>query len=240
MNKIRTVSDTKRAFYSIHTRPVNSIYRRVVEELMVEMHLLKVNADFQYDPIYALGVVTAFDRFMAGYIPETDKESIFNALIQAQQEDPQQYRAEATRIEELAKSLSIETVTTWAEQAETPNEGNELQQLFHAIATRPKFKYSRLFAIGLYRLLEQINPEVLENKEAREKAFSAVATGLNIPQDKLLKDLELYRSNLDKMVQTQILMKEITEAERKKRAERAQKIADTASSESSTPTNSDA
>ncbi|MGB3405427.1 MAG: photosystem II biogenesis protein Psp29 [Microcoleaceae cyanobacterium] len=224
MNKIRTVSDTKRAFYSIHTRPVNSIYRRVVEELMVEMHLLGVNADFQCDPIYILGVVTAFDRFMVGYSPETDKESIFNALIQAQQDDPQGFRAEAQRLEEFAKTISVETLTTWAELAKTQPEGNELQQLFHAIATRPKFKYSRLFAIGLYRLLESINPEVVENKEDREKALSAIATGLNIPQDKLLKDLDLYRSNLDKMVQTQILMKEITEAERKKRAERASKV----------------
>lgn len=239
MNKIRTVSDTKRAFYSIHTRPVNSIYRRIVEELMVEMHLLAVNADFQYDPIYALGVVTAFDCFMAGYAPETDKDSIFNALIQAQQDDPQRYRAEAQRLEELGKTLSVETLTTWAEQATTQGEGNELQQLFHAIATRSQFKYSRLFAIGLYRLLEQINPEVIENKEAREKALSAIATGLKISQDKLLKDVDLYRSNLDKMVQTQILMKEITEAERKKRAERAQKATGTPTPESSTSSASD-
>jgi photosystem II biogenesis protein Psp29 len=207
---------------------------------MVEMHLLAVNADFQYDPIYALGVVTAFDRFMGGYIPETDKDSIFNAIIQAQQDDPQRYRAEAQRLEELGKTLSVETVTTWAEQAATHNEGNELQQLFHAIATRPKFKYSRLFAIGLYRLLEQINPEVVENKESREKALSAIATGLKLSQDKLLKDLELYRSNLDKMVQTQILMKEITEAERKKRAERAQKNTDATTTEPTESTSSDA
>ena len=73
MNNVRTVSDAKRAFYTLHTRPINSIYRRVVEELMVEMHLLFVNTDFSYDAIYALGVVTAFDRFMQGYRPEHDR-----------------------------------------------------------------------------------------------------------------------------------------------------------------------
>ena len=72
MNNVRTVSETKRTFYSLHTRPINTIYRRVVEELMVEMHLLDVNADFKYDPIYALGVVTTFDRFMEGYKPSED------------------------------------------------------------------------------------------------------------------------------------------------------------------------
>ncbi|MFM6203351.1 MAG: photosystem II biogenesis protein Psp29, partial [Dolichospermum sp.] len=80
MNNVRTVSDTKRTFYTLHTRPINTIYRRVVEELMVEMHLLSVNVDFSYDAIYALGVVTTFDRFMEGYQPEQDQESIFQAI----------------------------------------------------------------------------------------------------------------------------------------------------------------
>lgn len=240
MNKIRTVSDTKRAFYNIHTRPVNSIYRRVVEELMVEMHLLSVNVDFQYDPIYALGVVTAFDRLMVGYRPETDKESIFNALIQAQQSDPQHYREAAQRLEEQGKAISVETLTTWAEQSVLHGEGSELQQQFHAIANHDKFKYSRLFAIGLYRLLELVNAETVENKEAREKALSAMATGLKLSQEKLLKDIEMYRSNIDKMVQAQNLMQEMTEAERKKRAERQQAKAATTATESepSEPANS--
>jgi photosystem II biogenesis protein Psp29 len=69
VDKIRTVSDSKRDFYTRHTRPINSVYRCVVEELLVEMHLLSVNVDFHYDPIYALGVVTSFEKFMEGYRP---------------------------------------------------------------------------------------------------------------------------------------------------------------------------
>ncbi len=71
---------------------------------MVEMHLLSVNVDFSYNPIYALGVVTAFDRFMQGYQPPSDQESIFNALIKAEQDDPQRYRGDAERLKELAKT----------------------------------------------------------------------------------------------------------------------------------------
>ncbi|NJR65127.1 MAG: photosystem II biogenesis protein Psp29, partial [Leptolyngbyaceae cyanobacterium CRU_2_3] len=108
MSTVRTVSDTKRAFYTLHTRPINSIYRRVVDELMVEMHLLSVNADFSYNPIYRLGVVTAFDRFMQGYRPEEDINSIFNALCQALQEDPQQYRQEAEQIRSEATAYTVQ------------------------------------------------------------------------------------------------------------------------------------
>lgn len=239
MNNIRTVSDTKRAFYNTHTRPINSVYRRVVEELMVEMHLLSVNADFQYDPIYALGVVTAFDRFMQGYSPETDQESIFQALIQALEEDPQRYRAEAKRLEELTQNLSTQELLVWAAEAANNAEAQDLQGYFHKIATNPKFKYSRLFAIGLYTLLELTNSSLLEEKEATEQALGQLASGLNLPPDKLLKDLELYRSNLEKLQQARIVMEEMTQAERKKREQRTAKTAAATTCESSEEVPSD-
>jgi hypothetical protein len=44
---------------------------------------------------------------------------------------------------------------------------------------------------------------------------------LHISSDKLQKDLELYRSNLEKLSQAQEVMKDILAADRKKREERA-------------------
>ncbi|MEB3280630.1 MAG: photosystem II biogenesis protein Psp29 [Lyngbya sp.] len=226
MNNIRTVSDTKRAFYSIHTRPINSVYRRVIEELMVEMHLLSVNANFQYDPIYALGVVTAFDRFMEGYLPASDQESMFNALIGALQDDPQRYRAEANRLQEFAQTLSVKEILSWADVAAADSEvHNDLQSYFQKIATHSEYKYSRLLAIGLFTLVEQADPQVLEDKEATQKILAQLALGLNLPEDKLQKDLELYRSNLEKLMQARTVMDELTQAERKRREQRAAKPA---------------
>ena len=86
MDTARTLSDTKRSFYTLHTRPINSIYRQVVEEMLVEMHLLSVNADFHYEPIYALGVVNSFDRFMQGYQPEpnTPEAELYQTFLKPQ------------------------------------------------------------------------------------------------------------------------------------------------------------
>ncbi|KEI65922.1 MULTISPECIES: photosystem II biogenesis protein Psp29 [Planktothrix] len=221
MNNIRTVSDTKRTFYSLHTRPINSIYRRVVEELMVEMHLLSVNVDFSYDPIYALGVVTAFDRFMQGYDPLSDQESIYHALIKAEQDDPQRYRGDAERLQALAQNLSIKDLIA---SLKSPNDGGsdqELQGHFQRIISNSKFKYSRLFAIGLFTILEQADPKSIQDKATREEILGQLAEVLNLPQDKLLKDLDLYRSNLEKLAQARIMMEEMTQAERKKRENRA-------------------
>jgi photosystem II biogenesis protein Psp29 len=221
VNNVRTVSETKRTFYSLHTRPINTIYRRVVEELMVEMHLLSVNADFKYDPIYALGVVTTFDRFMQGYKPDEDKESIYNALIKSVEEDPSLYRQDAQRLEELAKTMSAKDIVANLNQKRLGND-SDLQALLESIANNPSFKYSRLFAIGLYTLLESSDPEMVKDEKLRNEALKTIANSLNLSEDKLSKDLDLYRSNLDKMAQAAIVMADMIAADRKRREQRAQ------------------
>ena len=226
MNNVRTVSETKRTFYSLHTRPINTIYRRVVEELMVEMHLLDVNADFKYDPIYALGVVTTFDRFMEGYKPSEDKESIYDALIKSVEQDPQKYRQDAQRLQELAKNLSGKDVVNNLSQKRLGND-SDLQTLLESIANNSSFKYSRLFAIGLYTLLETSDPEMVKDEKARNEALKTIANSLNLSDDKLTKDLDLYRSNLDKMAQAAIVMADMIAADRKRREQRAAQKPDT-------------
>ena len=222
MNNLRTVSDTKRNFYTNHTRPINTIYRRVVEELMVEMHLLSVNADFHYDPIYALGVVTAFERFMQGYQPERDKESIFNALCQAIEDSPQRYQQDAERLRTLVKNLSAKELLDWVSGANQLGGSDDLQAQISAIAHNPSFKYSRLFAIGVFTLLELTDAELVKDEKQRVEALKQIAAILHISEDKLNKDLELYRSNLDKIEQAMITMADMLLADRKKRQQRLQ------------------
>ncbi|MBV8886930.1 MAG: photosystem II biogenesis protein Psp29 [Chroococcidiopsidaceae cyanobacterium CP_BM_RX_35] len=222
MNNVRTVSDTKRAFYSLHTRPINTIYRRVIEELMVEMHLLSVNVDFSYNPIYALGVFTAFERFMQGYQPERDKAPIFNALCQAVESDPQQYRQDAERIAAFAKSLSVQDLIAWASGSTQIDGTHDLQMQVQAITNNPSFKYSRLFAIGVFTLLELADPQLIKDEKQRTEALKQISAALHLSEDKLQKDLDLYRSNLEKMAQALTIMADVLSAEHKKRQQRSQ------------------
>ncbi|MDB9539762.1 photosystem II biogenesis protein Psp29 [Anabaenopsis tanganyikae CS-531] len=222
MNNVRTVSDTKRTFYSLHTRPINTIYRRVVEELMVEMHLLSVNSGFTYNPIYALGVVTSFDRFMQGYQPERDQESIFNALCQAVEQEPQRYREDAQRLQALAQDLLVQNLIAWLSQATHLDRDPDLQGQLQAIANNSQFKYSRLFAVGLFTLLEQSAPELVKDEKQRTEALKTIAAGLHLSDEKLTKDLELYSSNLEKMAQALVVMADMVSADRKKREQRQQ------------------
>lgn len=233
VTNLRTVSDTKRTFYDYHSRPINSLYRRVIEELMVEMHLLSVNVDFVYNPLYALGVVTSFDRFMVGYEPEQDKESILAAICKAVEGDPQQYRQDAEALKSDLANLSLSDLNNQLASAKA-TDGSGLQNKLHMVATRASAKYTRLMAVGLYTLFETVDLSALEDKDSREEMLKTAAEMLALPAEKVDKDLELYRSNLDKMAQAQEVMKDILEAERKKREQRAQAKAGSTPAETET------
>jgi photosystem II biogenesis protein Psp29 len=220
VNNLPTVSETKRAFYGAHTRPINSIYRRVVEELMVEMHLLSVNQTFAYNAIYALGVVTTYDRFMETYEPQSDRDSIFASLCSALHSDAAQYRRDASQAQEAVTGQSIDRVSAWLAGQDLDSAGN-LKGAIEAIIGQPTFKYSRLFGIGLVSLLDQAEGD-LPSGETLTAMLTAMATALHLPTEKLQKDIESYRSNLDRMIQTQLVMKEALEADRKKREKRAE------------------
>ena len=182
---------------------------------MSEMHLLMVNADYAYSPIYALGLVSAYDRLMTGYRPDADRESIFNALCKSVECEPASFRQDATELLGAVDGL------TWDSLMSGGATGT-LETAMAKVSGNPKFKYSRVFAIGVYALLEKLDAEKLKDKEGLNTALKTVAESLNLSVDKVQKDLELYRSNLEKMAAAQIVMADILAADRKKRDQREQ------------------
>ena len=219
---MKTVSDSKRAFYRTYPRPINSVYRRVIEELLVEMHLLSVNSDFKPDPIYYLGIVTSFERLMQGYQPEKDKTLIFDALCRATDADPQDYKAQAGTLLSLAENKSIEELVSWLANPTATEDTGYIVEPIKAIASNDNFKYSRPFAIGIYTLLEECDPKLVQDSEQRDKTIDTITQNFHISSDKMKKDLDLYRGNLEKMTQLLKVIEDVLEASRKKREKRAQ------------------
>jgi photosystem II biogenesis protein Psp29 len=188
---------------------------------MVEIHLLRVNQDFRYDPIFALGVVSTFDRFMEGYEPAPDRDSIFNALCRAEEIDPTQFRADAQMAQASVQGRSLEDLKAWVAQSATSG-GADLAGTLHNIAHNEAFKYSRLFAIGLYVLLETVDEASVAEAAKLNELIEQISTPLNVSASKIQKDLELYRSNLDKLQQARKAMAEFIEGERRRQQQRAE------------------
>ncbi|KAJ1434617.1 Protein Thf1 [Sesbania bispinosa] len=89
-----TVSETKLNFLKAYKRPIPSIYNTVLQELIVQQHLMRYKRSYRYDPVFALGFVTVYDKLMEGYPSDEDRDAIFQAYIKALNEDPEKYRLE--------------------------------------------------------------------------------------------------------------------------------------------------
>ncbi|KAJ6842455.1 protein THYLAKOID FORMATION1, chloroplastic [Iris pallida] len=206
-----TVAETKSNFLKAYKRPIPSIYSTVLQELLVQQHLMRYKKTYQYDAVFALGFVTVYEQLMEGYPSSEDEDAIFKAYIQALNEDPEKYRSDARKLEEWARTQNSTSLTEFSSR-----EG-EVEEILKDISERAQgkgnFSYSRFFAIGLFRLLELANatePTVLEK----------LCAALNINKRSVDRDLDVYRNLLSKLVQSKELLKEYVDREKKKREER--------------------
>ncbi|PKA47923.1 Protein thylakoid formation 1, chloroplastic [Apostasia shenzhenica] len=208
-----TVSETKLNFLRSYKRPIPSIYNNVLQELLVQQHLLRYKRTYCYDAVFALGFVTVFEQLMEGYPSSADRDAIFRAYIESLREDPEQYRNDAQKLEEWARSQTASSLVDFSSR-----EG-DIESILKGIAERAKgkgnFSYSRFFAIGLFRLLELANA-------TEPSALEKLCAALKIEKRSVDRDLDVYRNLLSKLVQAKELLKEYVDREKKKREEKSE------------------
>ncbi len=219
MNSVRTVSATKAAFINAYPRPIASVYRRVVDEIIVELHLVTVNKYFVYDPFFALGVVTVFDALMEAYQPEDQREKIYAALCQALQLRPEVLRQDAETLLHLMKSGDSANLLRLLQQDPEAEDAGGLRGILARMSDSKTYAYSRVLLIGLYTAFEVFAPA--DDSDKRTQLFlDTISQPLQFSNERVKKDLELYRSNLDKMKQAQTIVEEMVKAARRQQERR--------------------
>ncbi|QPN69681.1 photosystem II biogenesis protein Psp29 [Synechococcus sp. CBW1108] len=220
MSAALTVADSKRAFHSAFPYVIAPLYRRMVDELLVELHLLSRQAGFRSDPLFAAGLVQVFDGFSKGYRPDAHRELLLSAICSASGFDSQFLRQQRDEAIAAMGSHSVEEVQQWIEQAGA----GAPEPVAAALAgiRRPDFHYSRLMAVGLLSLLEQAKGADAMDPSALRSYAHDLGSALGLLKDRLDKDLSLYAANLEKMVQAVELMEETVAAERRKRERQQQ------------------
>ena len=229
MSAALTVADSKRAFHRAFPYVIGPLYRRMVDELLVELHLLSRQQGFQADPLFAVGLVQVFDGFAKGYRPESQKDPLFAALCSASGFDGPQLRRQHSSALAAMGHHSVDAVKQWVEQqgAGAP------EPIASALASiqRPDFHYSRLMAVGLMALLEQAQGADAMDPTALRSYAHDLGASMGLLRDRLDKDLKLYASNLEKMAQAVELMEETVAAEKRKRERRAAAPSESAANE---------
>ena len=210
-----TVADSKRAFHSAFPYVIAPMYRRLVDELLVELHLLSHQTGFQTDGLFAAGLTQVFDSFSKGYRPESQREPLFQALCSANGFHADALRTQADQARQQVGHHSLDEVKGWLS-----NQGQGAPELIGTLlqgVQRDDFHYSRLAAVGLLSLLQSAQGADALDPQALRSAAHEIGEAMGLIKDRVDKDLGLYSTNIEKMSQTVELMEETLAAERRRR-----------------------
>ena len=220
MRAALTVADSKREFHRVFPFVIAPLYRRIVDELLVELHLLSRQTGFRSDALFACGLIQVFDSFARGYRPDAQRLPLLQALCSASGFDANQLRQQRDSAMAAMGSHSVEQVKQWIEQ-EGSGAPDPLAAALAGIR-RTDFHYSRLMAVGLLSLLEQAQgADALDASALRSYAHD-LGGAMGLLRERLDKDLSLYATNLEKMAQAVELMAETVASERRKRERQQQ------------------
>ena len=221
-----TVADSKRAFHQAFPHVIAPLYRRMVDELLVELHLLSRQAGFQADALFACGLIQVFEGFSRGYRPEAQRPQLLEALCSATGFDAASLRSQQASAVAAMGRHSVNEVQQWVEQQGS----GAPEPLASALAgiQRSDFHYSRLMGVGLLSLLEHAQgADGMDAATLRSYAHD-LGAAMGLLRDRLDKDLSLYAANLEKLAQAVELMEETLAAERRKRERQQAGVSETA------------
>ncbi len=209
-----TIADSKKAFYKAFPHVIPPVYRRVTDELLVELHLLSHQKAFKPDAMFAIGLSKVFDSFTKGYKPEGHLESLFNALCKSSGIDPGFVREESQIILEEIKNSSVSDLEAWLK-----NKGigapKKLASELNKLSQKGNY-YSRLTVIGLRTLLGSSNSAQTSDIDSADSITKTISEIYGFSKVRVERDLSQYSSNLDKINQALELMREAVLQNRKK------------------------
>ena len=211
----QTIADSKRAFHQAFPHVIAPLYRRVSDELLVELHLLSHQAEFNTTPLFAVGLDKVFTTFTKGYRPEGHPDRLFEAICSSNGFDANALKQEASQIRDAASASAMEGVTALLSQQRLPDGSH----------------YSRMMAIGLLSVLESARgSQDSPDDQALVKQAVDLCADLNLPAERVEKDLNLFASNSERMKQAVELMEETLASDRRKREQRQDAAAQDTSS----------
>ena len=201
----QTIADSKRAFHQAFPHVIAPLYRRLADELLVELHLLSHQSRFESNELFSVGLCTVFDTFTKGYRPEDQTEALFSALCSSNGFDAAKQRKTNTSLIDQAKDKDLESLKDWL-SSHTLKDGSH---------------YSRLMAVGLMSIIKAAAADATgSDTEALVKQSKEFAESLGLPSDRVEKDLTLFGSNSERMDQAVELVKETIAAEKRKKERR--------------------
>ncbi len=194
-----TVSDSKKLFHEQFPFVIPGLYKRIVDEMLVELNLLNHQSEFSLDFLFCVGLTETFKVLMKGYKPEKHLDLLFESLCSSTTFD-------AKEIKEISKKSQNEL------KEKSLNDTLILLQK----KSNSKLYPSRILNLGVYILVSNSQDLIEKNESEMSKIITDVFAKLNLSTDKAEKDIGIYKSTISKMEQAKELIEELRIKDKKK------------------------
>ncbi len=186
-----TISDSKEIFHKEFPYVIPALYRKLSDELLVELHLLSHQRNFQVIPIFSLGLFEIFNVFTIGYEPEKHKELLFEALCKSNNMSSEEIKKQSLDLNEKLSSADIDNI----------------ESIIKDKCKEPVY-YSRISAIGINKIIDSLKTSKDSDEEELSAQIDILSKYLGYDNYRVKKDINIYKNNIHKMNQAIEIIKE--------------------------------
>ncbi len=194
-----TVSDSKKLFHEQFPYVIPGLYKRIVDEMLVELNLLNHQNEFTQDNFFCVGLTETFKELMKGYKPEKHLDLLFESLCSST-------NFEAKEIKVISQKYQKEF------------EDKSYNDIFEILKekTHSKLYPSRMLNLGIYIIISNSQGIKEENEPEIIKKIINIFDDLNLSSNKAERDIGIYKSTISKMEQAKELIEELKIKDKKK------------------------
>ena len=194
-----TVSDSKKLFHELFPYVIPSLYKRIVDEMLVELNLLNHQNEFIQDHLFCVGLTETFKELTKGYKPEQHLVLLFESLCISSNFEPKKIKEISKKAIEEYSDKSLKEISILLKDKSTSN-----------------LYSSRILNLGIYFIITNATDFNKIKDSEKDKTIFNIIKNLNLSVNKAEKDIGIYKSSLIKMQQAKELLQEAKIKEKKK------------------------
>ena len=195
-----TVSDSKKLFHEQFPYVIPGLYKRIIDEMLVELNLLNHQNEFTQDNLFCVGLTETFKDLTIGYKPEEHLAPLFESLCNSSNFQSSKIKEISKKTLEDYKDKSLKEISILLKEKSDPN-----------------LYSSRILNIGIYLIISKASDFEGKKEPEKNKAISEIIKNLNLSVNKAEKDISIYKSSIKKLEQAKELLEESIIQNKKKK-----------------------
>lgn len=209
--KVKTVSETLRAFEKLYPRPIVTVWRGPIVDMLQVTHLSIVDQRFKYDPIFGYGYMWIFNMLLDKYPVDGEKDKLIDASIRALDLEPKTLRRDEG---DVLKWLDGKTETDIFRGGTDP-----IYKALADIKTNDDYLHTRSANVGFINMMD------LVGVKPDNATLTRWTEALGLRKRSLDRDVVLLKEIKEKMNQAMQMIKSLEIREKKRLADQLEKKA---------------